>query len=83
MEATIKISKSWHTKKGVRSSEMEGKVKDLNKYLQNCINSASMLQEINGGTVKIDKTENRMYINYLDVKNTDKIDTAIEWEITK
>jgi hypothetical protein len=74
MEVTIR--KTWIAKNKLENSTYKISIDyERGHYEKDLIDSAELLAKIYNGKMRIERTENALYINYLDIPNCNKIDT--------
>lgn len=75
MKNKIRVSKSYINNGKIEGVEFEINIyAPLEDFIKNIIDDAEFLAKINGGNVYILKDKSSLYINYLDVMKTNKID---------
>jgi len=71
----VTIRRTWIAKNKLENLTFKISIDYEREHYENdLIDSAELLAKINNGKVRIKRTENALYLNYLDIPNCNKID---------
>ena len=79
----VEVLKSYVVNDKIENSHYFASVKNVNDYFNKLIDSAELLAKTLNGSIHIDRHEKSLYISYLDILNTSKIDSQyiIVWQV--